>query len=120
MLQILWMFGLLFFSYAAAMQYNDPDPLVWMPFYAIVAVANLAALLGRCSARYIALATLPHVLYGLWLSPNLLRTSAEAFATIGMKNDQDELVREAWTQVVPKKVSLPYLTAHPRAGGDPS
>ena len=96
MLRIVWTFGLLFFSYAAAMQYNDPDPLVWMLFYAIVALANLAALLGRWSARYIALAAVPHVLYSLWLSPHLMRTSAEAFATIGMRNDQDELVREAW------------------------
>jgi hypothetical protein len=100
MLRIVCIFGLLFFSYAAAMQYNDPDPLVWMPFYAIVAVANFAALLGRWPSRYIALAAIPHVLYGLWLSPNLLSTSAESFATIGMKNDQDELVREAWGAVI--------------------
>jgi hypothetical protein len=38
-----------------------------------------------------------------------------------------ELVLEAWSQVVPKKVSRPFLSretssppAHPREGGDPS
>jgi hypothetical protein len=100
MSRLLWLAGLLFFLYAAAMQYNDPDPLVWMSLYGIVALANLGAMLGKLSRRWIALAAFPHILFGIWLSPHLLRTTADAFATVGMKNDQDELVREAWGAVI--------------------
>ncbi|MBM4244687.1 MAG: hypothetical protein FJ148_12840 [Deltaproteobacteria bacterium] len=100
MLKVPWIFGLLFFAYAVAMQYNDPDPIVWMSLYGICAFASLAALAGRLSMRWIALASLPHIVYGLMLSPYLLRTSAHAFQTMGMKNDLDELVREAWGAVI--------------------
>ncbi|HMN43057.1 MAG TPA: transmembrane 220 family protein [Povalibacter sp.] len=100
LLKALWIFGALFFTYAVVMQYNDPDPLVWMSLYGIVAIANVAALAGRLSPRWIAVATLPHLVYGLMLSPYLLRTSLHAFQTMGMKNDLEELVRESWGTVV--------------------
>ncbi|MBB6093478.1 hypothetical protein HNQ60_002359 [Povalibacter uvarum] len=100
MLKALWILGLVFFAYAVAMQYNDPDPIVWMSLYGICAAASLAALAGRLSTRWIALASLPHIVYGLMLSPYLLRTSTHAFQTMGMKNDLDELVREAWGAVI--------------------
>lgn len=100
MLRLVWIFGLLFFLLAVAVQYNDPDPLVWMSLYGIVALANLGALLCRLPPRLVAIATIPHVCVGLWLSPNLLRTSLDAFGTMGMKNDLDELVREAWGAVI--------------------
>lgn len=100
MLKVLWLFGSLFFAYAVVMQYNDPDPAVWMSLYGIVALANVAALAGRLSTRWIALASLPHIVYGLMLSPYLLRTSAHAFQSMGMNNELDELVREAWGAVI--------------------
>lgn len=100
MLRALWSFGLLFFLLAVAVQYNDPDPFVWMSLYGLVAAANLGALLERLPPRPVAIATIPHVAFGLWLSPNLLRTSTDAFVTVGMKNDLDELVREAWGAVI--------------------
>lgn len=100
MLKALWIFGLLFFMYAAIMQYNDPDPLHWIALYGIVAVANVGALMHRLSPLWIALGTVPHIIYGLMLSPNLLRTSAQAFETMGMRNNLDELVREAWGTVI--------------------
>ena len=100
LLRTLWTLGLLFFSFAVAVQYNDPDPLVWMALYGIVAAASLLALLNRLTPRLIVIAAIPHLLFGLWLSPNLFGTSAEAFRTIGMKDDLDELVREAWGLVV--------------------
>ncbi len=34
----------------ALVQYNDPDPLVWMPLYAAVAIFYLLAALGRWPA----------------------------------------------------------------------
>jgi hypothetical protein len=100
LLRTLWIFGVLFFLLAVAVQYNDPDPLVWMSLYGIVAAASLLALFNRLSPRWVLIATIPHFLIGMRLSPNLLRTSVDAFRTVGMKNDLDELVREAWGSVI--------------------
>lgn len=100
LLRMLWIFGVLFFLLAVAVQYNDPDPLIWMLLYGIVAAASLLALLNRLSPRGVVIATIPHLLFGMWLSPNLLRTSVDAFRSVGMKNDLDELVREAWGSVI--------------------
>ncbi len=41
-----WTF-LLLFILAAAVQYNDPDPIVWMAIYGLAAVACGLALAGR-------------------------------------------------------------------------
>ena len=100
LLRTLWIFGLLFFAFAVVVQYNDPDPLIWMSLYGIVAAASLLALLDCLTPRLVVIATIPHLLFGVWLSPNLLRTSVDAFRTVGMKNDLDELVREAWGSVI--------------------
>jgi FtsH-binding integral membrane protein len=45
----------LVFLFAAAVQYNDPDPLVWISVYLIAAAASLLPLVGH-STRWLALA----------------------------------------------------------------
>jgi hypothetical protein len=45
----------LLFLFAAAVQYNDPDPLIWMPIYLLAATASLLPLAG-VSIRWLALA----------------------------------------------------------------
>jgi hypothetical protein len=41
-----WVISVLFFSFALV-QYNDPDPLVWMLVYGVVAVVYVLAALQR-------------------------------------------------------------------------
>ena len=47
-----WILALIFFAFALV-QYNDPDPLVWVPVYGIVAVLFVLAAIGR-PARMVA------------------------------------------------------------------
>ena len=52
-----WVF-LLLFILAAAVQYNDPDPIGWMAIYAAAAVACALALRARLPRLYAALVAL--------------------------------------------------------------
>ena len=41
----------LLFVFAAALQYNDPDPIPWLAIYLVAALVSLAAAAGRRAPR---------------------------------------------------------------------
>ncbi len=64
-------FALLFLSFAA-LQYNDPDPVIWILIYGAMAVVCFMAIRGRYSnPAMIGLAAV-YIVYALLLSPALL------------------------------------------------
>lgn len=83
------------FGLAVVVQYNDPDPLVWMAGYGVAAGLSLAALLGH-------LPILPNLLAGtgfsLWflsLAATLPGAPLEAFTSFKMTAASHEEPREA-------------------------
>src|SRR3972149_10955303 len=83
------------FLLSVAVQYNDPDPYLWMPIYGVA-----AALAGLCAAGRLpfwpnagALA-LFLVLFGCW-APSLLGARRAAFTSFAMRAAADEEPREA-------------------------
>ena len=88
------------FSYAVVVQFNDPDTLFWAAMYAIATVISIAAYLSFSMRGMLWVA---FGLYGasvVWLSPNFAHTSMEAFASVGMNSEEEELVRELWGMVI--------------------
>ncbi len=64
-------FAILFLSFAA-LQYNDPDPVIWILIYGAMAVVCFMAMRGRYSnPAMIGLAAV-YIVYALLLSPALL------------------------------------------------
>ena len=41
------------FSYFVVVQYNDPDPQLWMPIYGIAVAASLSIFFGKAPNRYV-------------------------------------------------------------------
>ncbi|WP_018622556.1 transmembrane 220 family protein [Spirosoma luteum] len=85
-------FGLLFVLFAA-FQYNDPDPLVWVPIYLVAAIACFMAFAGVGSpAVYVAIAA-GYVVAAIYQWPP--RFEGFLFSEIGMRSTNIELAREA-------------------------
>ncbi|MDX1546366.1 MAG: transmembrane 220 family protein [Rhodothermales bacterium] len=57
MLRVLDLLLALLFATAAVVQYNDPDPLLWMLFYGCVALVAGTAAFGRYSLPFTLLVT---------------------------------------------------------------
>jgi hypothetical protein len=57
------------FAICIALQYNDPDPQVWMSIYALPLVLSVLAARGRQLAWLSALAAAGYVLAALWWAP---------------------------------------------------
>ncbi|MBW2421126.1 MAG: transmembrane 220 family protein [Deltaproteobacteria bacterium] len=90
----------LFFVLAIAVQLNDPDPLRWIALYGIAAALSALAALGR-GLPWLTAASLVLYLAGVvYLLPSLPDTSLEAFSSIGMSGERDELVRELWGLII--------------------
>ena len=89
-------FFALVFGLSIAVQFNDPDPALWIAIYAVAAVLATAAVFGRfwlvptgaALACYL-------VLIGIW-SPALADSSWAAFQVFGMSSLEEEEVREFW------------------------
>jgi hypothetical protein len=86
------------FVLAAAVQWNDPDPVRWIAFYALAAGASLGTALGRAwpvvelaaagsAAVVVVLLLLPAI--GPGASPRI-----GALTSFRMERPEDELVRE--------------------------
>jgi hypothetical protein len=59
----------LLFVYCIGVQYNDPDPYVWIPIYALPLALSLLAARDRHVFWLSALAGLVYVAAGLWWAP---------------------------------------------------
>jgi hypothetical protein len=83
------------FLLSVAVQYNDPDPWLWMPLYGLAAALAGLAATGRLPLWPNAAAL---VLFGacfaVW-APTLVGARREAFTSFEMREAGDEAPREA-------------------------
>jgi hypothetical protein len=89
------MTGVLLF--AAAVQWNDPDPLLWIAFYGLAAAASLGAALARVGRAWRALELVAvgvSAVVVARLAPSLAGARLEAVTSFQMRSSDDELVRE--------------------------
>jgi hypothetical protein len=84
------------FTFAAAVQYNDPDPLRWMAVYGLAAVACVLAVTGRLPRLLPGLLGLGALLWAGTLAPGVVgRVSVgELFQSYGMRSETVEEGRE--------------------------
>jgi hypothetical protein len=83
------------FLLSVAVQYNDPDPYLWMPIYGLAAVLAGLGAAGRVPlAPNAAALVLFLALFALW-APSLLTARREAFEHWHMRSASDEEAREA-------------------------
>ena len=83
------------FLLAVAVQWNDPDPLVWMLGYGLAAALSLAACFGRFPVLPNALAAAGFALWFLALAGTLPGAPPEAFTSFRMQQAAHEEPREA-------------------------
>lgn len=86
----------LLFVFAALVQLNDPDPVMWVALYGLVAVASGRVAAGHSLgvATFGLLAVLV-VVFALW-APSLRHFSGESLHSFGMSGArEEEEVREA-------------------------
>ena len=84
------------FVFAAVVQYNDPDPWLWIGVYLSVALISAAALPGwniRIFSGLLCVALFSGVVI---LSDRFSDTSLQAFTSVGMDSIVEEEVRELW------------------------
>jgi len=82
------------FLLSAAVQWNDPDPVVWMGIYGLAAALSGAAAAGRLPlGPNLGAAILFLVLTALW-APSLLGARGAAFTSFHMQAARDEEPRE--------------------------
>jgi hypothetical protein len=84
------------FAFAAAVQYNDPDPLRWMAVYGLAMLACVRALAGRLPRPLPALVGLGALVWAGTLAPGVVgRVSpGELFQSYGMLSTAVEEGRE--------------------------
>ncbi len=87
-------FSLIFLLFAA-WQYNDPDPILWIPIYGIAAYCSFMGYKGRINKELLIVLTLISVAAAInsWLQ----MTAWEGLITdtISMKTHNQELARES-------------------------
>ena len=83
------------FLVSLAVQYNDPDPYLWMPIYGLAAVLAGRGAAGHLDLRANLAALLLYLaLFALW-APSLGHARREAFEHWHMLAPEDEEPREA-------------------------
>ncbi len=83
------------FLLSAGVQYNDPDPGLWVALYGLAAVLAALGASGRFPlAPNLAALVLFVVLFAAW-SPTLFGARREAFTSFEMRAADDEEPREA-------------------------
>jgi hypothetical protein len=84
------------FLFSVIVQYNDPDPIVWMLIYGLAAVACGFAIAGRLNWMFPALVGIVALAWALTLAPNVIGKVAfsELFEAFEMKDERVEVARE--------------------------
>jgi hypothetical protein len=84
----------LLFAVAIAVQWNDPDPLVWMAVYAIPCGFSLAACAGRRHSQACAVLGLAYLVSAAAYLPVFADARSEAYTHWHMQSAGDEEARE--------------------------
>lgn len=63
------LFGLVFLSFVAV-QYNDPDPALWMAIYALAALISFMAAFGKVSTAMLLAAAALYLAGGIYMWPS--------------------------------------------------
>ena len=83
------------FLLSVAVQWNDPDPWLWMPIYGLAALLAGQGAAGRLPfAANAAALVLYLVLFAIW-APSLVGARHQAFESWHMQAPEDEAPREA-------------------------
>lgn len=92
-----WLDGLfvVLFVFAAAVQYNDPDPVVWITGYLTAAALSALAYRGRLPVLPNALAAIVFLGWFLTLAGTLPGAPSAAFTSFHMQAPSHEEPREA-------------------------
>ena len=83
------------FALGAAVQWNDPDPLLWIAAYLVGMGLSVLGALGRPHGLASLLAALVLGVSFLVISPSLLGAPEEAFTSVKMQAVDHEEPREA-------------------------
>lgn len=87
----------LLFLFAAALQYNDPDPLAWMAIYLAATGACLVTARGRTEWHLATGTAIVALIWALTLAPEAWDVPlAELFASWEMKDARVEVAREMY------------------------
>jgi len=109
--QIGLIFAIIFFLFAAV-QYNDPDPWVWIVIYMIVSVICLLQWLGKTKAKVLFFLAFILLLGALTYVPALFDWGQKGFPNIAGKMKTTEmhieLVRESFGLLI-CALALSYL-----------
>ena len=87
----------LFFCMCAGLQYNDPDPGLWMLAYLIPAVLSLGAARGHPARRVAGVAAAAHLVWAIWWDPG---TGPEQMPHEAVKERAGLLIAAGWMAVL--------------------
>jgi hypothetical protein len=104
------------FLLSAAVQWNDPDPLVWVAGYLGAAGLSLAAFFGRISVAANGVAAVGFALWCLSLVGSVPGAPSEAFTSFEMQAPSHEEPREAVGLLI-CAVWTGFLALHGRRAG---
>src|SRR5262245_52450467 len=84
------------FLFSAIVQYNDPDPLVWMLIYCLAGAACVIAIAGRLNFMFPAAIGIAALAWAMTLTPKVIGQVAfgELFEAFEMKDARVEVARE--------------------------
>lgn len=84
------------FLFSVIVQYNDPDPLLWMLMYGLAGGACVLAILNRGKWIFPAAIGAVALVWALTLAPNVIGKVAfgELFEAFEMKDERVEVARE--------------------------
>ena len=90
---------IILFLFAAAVQYNDPDPIQWIAIYTLAAIASILFLVRKQNRIFPAIVGGIALLWAILLILQLFGTSmpivwGDVFGRADMKTEAVELTRE--------------------------
>jgi hypothetical protein len=109
-------FGLLFLL-GAVVQYNDPDPLLWVAIYLAASLASFGRAMGRLPRAVPAVVGLMALGWAATLAPQVLGRGefTSMFGAWEMANTDIEMSREFWGLIM-IAAWMAVLMAFPQAG----
>lgn len=110
-MRILCLLMFLLFLICIALQYNDPDPLVWIPIYAVPAFFSLMYFFGK---RYLWMTLLAFVVYiicAIYWCPPIASVKGNIFDNEEVRESGGLLISGIWMGILSLTSRTPH-TAH--------